>query len=96
MILLFTNKTRSSLQWVMAFLHHYEVISGQLISQDKNNFYIGRLASASCWAIVHSVTDFQWHQLPFSYLGCLIFTGNSRFDMLFGKFEVRLGFETLI
>lgn len=73
-IIIFTNGSRSSLQLAMAFLHHYEAISGQLISKNKSNFYIGRSASASFRAIVHYVTGFQWRQLLFTYLGCPIFT----------------------
>lgn len=47
-IVIFVNGRRSSVQWLMDFLHHYKAISGQLISQDKSNFYIGMSVSASC------------------------------------------------
>ncbi|KAH9750080.1 zf-RVT domain-containing protein [Citrus sinensis] len=59
----------------MDFLHRYEAVSGQLISQAKSSFYIGKPAPASCRTIVYSVTGFQRRQLPFIYLGCPIFTG---------------------
>lgn len=68
----FTNGSRSSLQQLMDFLHHYEAILRQF--QAKSNFYIGGSASASHQDIVHSVTGFQWHQLSFIYLRCLVFT----------------------
>lgn len=46
-IVIFANGSRSSLQRLMGFLHHYEAVSGQLISQAKSRFYIGGSASAS-------------------------------------------------
>lgn len=63
----------------MDFLHHYEAISRQF--QAKSNFYIGGSASASHQDIVHSVTGFQWHQLSFIYLRCLVFTEHLKISL---------------
>ncbi|KAH9662191.1 reverse transcriptase domain-containing protein [Citrus sinensis] len=92
-IVIFANGSRCSLQRVMDFLHRYQVVSGQLISRTKSSFYIGKPASASCRSIVHSVTGFQWRQLPFIYLGCPIFTGClkiSYFDGMVRKVRERI------
>ncbi|KAK9217059.1 hypothetical protein WN943_005684 [Citrus x changshan-huyou] len=92
-IVIFANGSRCSLQRVMDFLQRYQAVSGQLISQAKSSFYIGKSAPASCRAIVHSVTSFQWRQLPFIYLGCPIFTGClkiSYFDDLVRKVRERI------
>ncbi|KAH9750075.1 reverse transcriptase domain-containing protein [Citrus sinensis] len=92
-IVIFANGSRCSLQRVMDFLRHYQAVSGQLISRTKSSFYIGNPASASCRTIVHSVTGFQWRQLPFIYLGCPIFTGClkiSYFDGMVRKVRERI------
>lgn len=39
-IIIFKNGSISSLQLLMALLHHYKVVSGQLISQPKSSFYV--------------------------------------------------------
>lgn len=57
-IIIFLNESRSSLWWVIKFLHHYKAVSEQSINQAKSCFYIGTFASASQQAIVHSITDF--------------------------------------
>lgn len=40
----------------------------------QEQLYIRRSASASHQAIVHYVIGFQWRKLPFTCLGCLVFT----------------------
>lgn len=92
-IIIFLNESRSSLWWVIKFLHHYKAVSGQSINQAKSCFYIGTFASASRQAIVHSITDFQRLQLPFTYLGCSIFRGSfkiSHFDDMVWKIRDKI------
>lgn len=87
------NWSRSSLQWLMDFLHYYEVVSGQLISQVKSSFCIASLVSASRQAIVRSVIGFQRHLLSFTYLECPVFTGClqiSHFDDTIWKVRDRI------
>lgn len=58
-IIIFKNGSISSLQLLMAFLRHYKVVSGQLISQPKSSFYVRSGASISCRAIIRYVTGFR-------------------------------------
>lgn len=87
------NGSRSSLQWLMDFLHYYEVVLGQLISQVKSSFCIASLVSASRQAIVRSVIGFQRCPLSFTYLECPVFTGClqiSHFDDTIWKVRDRI------
>lgn len=58
-IITFKNGSISSLQLLVAFLRHYKVVLGQLISQLKSSFYVRSRASISCQAIIRSVTGFR-------------------------------------
>ena len=58
-MIIFANGSRSSLARIMCALHRYEALSGQLVSQDKSRFYIGRHSSGSRRDIVRSATRFQ-------------------------------------
>ena len=58
-IIIFVNRCRSSLHRLMNFLHHYETVSGQLINQSKNSFYVMGQTSVSRKTIVQSITGLQ-------------------------------------
>lgn len=64
-----------TLQCLMNFLHHYEAILSQLISQLKSSFYVMCRASVSYKGIVQFVTSFRTQQFHFSYLACLVYVG---------------------
>lgn len=77
-----------SLLRLIDFLRHYEAeaVLGQLISQAKSSFYIKCLASTSCYAIVHSIT--QFFAMPITYFRCLVYRGffkNTYFDDMIQK-----------
>lgn len=58
-ILIFSNGSQLSLHRLMDFLHHYEAVSGQLISQAKSSLCIGSLVCTLHLAIVHFLIGFQ-------------------------------------
>ena len=92
-IIIFANGCRSSLQRVMDFLHHYEAASGQLVSLAKSSFYISSRASHSREVIARQTTGFQRRDLPFIYLGCLIYLDHFRisyFDEMIRKVRERI------
>ena len=75
-IIIFSNESRASFIQIMRVLHQYEQLLGQLVSQVKSQFYTGSLSTSFRRAIVHNVTGFQEGDLPFTYLGCPIYSSN--------------------
>ena len=76
----------------MNFLHHYEIVSGQLINQSKSSFYVRGQISVSRKTIVRSIIGFQPKQFPFTYLGCAVYMGGVRilhFDDMICKIRGR-------
>lgn len=58
-IVIFANEDRANLRRIMDFLHHYEILPGQMINQAKGSFYLASIASASRQIIIYSVTGFS-------------------------------------
>ena len=68
-IIIFTNRSRTSLTKLMDFLAQYERESGHLINKHKSCFVVGFKVDA---------TGFVRKALPLKYLGCQLFVGRNK------------------
>lgn len=91
-VLLFTNGSGSSLRNLMTLIRDYEASSGQKINPHKSAFYVGSKAANRVRAI-SAITGFGQKQLPFTYLGFLIFNGKMKalyFEHIIDRLRLKL------
>lgn len=51
--IIFCKGLKSSLQKVLSFLKHYEKVSGQTISFDKNSIFVGKSGNKERVSVTH-------------------------------------------
>ncbi|XP_059315569.1 uncharacterized protein LOC132066235 [Lycium ferocissimum] len=74
-LILFSSGERKSVKLLMKVLRDYEEASGQEINKDKTNFYTYGIQSRRNIRRLHRWTGYKHAKLPFTYLGCPIYTG---------------------
>lgn len=65
---------------IMLFLKHFEQVSGQKISFEKNNIYVGIHGNEQ---MLQLLTGFSALSLPFTYLGAPIFLGRRKIELFY-------------
>jgi hypothetical protein len=76
-ILIFCKGTLSNIRNIMHLFDLYGQYSGQLVNAQKSKFYSGALSLSRTHTIA-SITGFSHGQLPFMYLGILLFKGKPK------------------
>jgi hypothetical protein len=92
-IILFSNANANTLTNIMKFLKDYQVASGQRINNHKSKFYASKHIPLARKTKINNINNFDEGNLPFTYLGCNIFSGKSRpiyFDNIIQKIQDKL------
>lgn len=76
-ILIFCKGTQSNIRNIMHLFELYGQYSGQLVNVHKSRFYSGALSMSRIHTLT-SITGFNHGQLPFMYLGILLFKGKPK------------------
>lgn len=77
-IVVFCIGSKTEVRKVLGFLKHYEQVSGQKISFEKSNIFVGKRANGP---MLHNLTGFNLKEMPFFYLGAHIAVGRKRIEL---------------
>lgn len=77
-LVIFCRGSNNGLRRVMGFLKHYEHVSGQKISFEKSNFFVGKRGNGT---MIQNLTGINVKEMPFTYLGAPIEVGRKRIDL---------------
>lgn len=92
-MLIFTNGRLKSLRCLRKLMTHYEEASGQKINLQKSSFYASKNILPSRLIQIQRTSGFWKKNMPFKYLGALIYKGRcqaSLFEEIFAKFATKL------
>ncbi|PKA64112.1 Putative ribonuclease H protein [Apostasia shenzhenica] len=92
--IIFCKGNRNAINNILEFLASYQRCSGQKVNKGKSGFICSKNASSDLINNWHAITHFARVKLPFNYLGCPIFTGNTRnalFDHVIQKVRAHIG-----
>lgn len=76
-VMIFCRGKQRNLQALLSLFQKYGVISGQIINPAKSIFYAWSIYARRRTSII-ALLSFSFGQLPFSYLGILIFQGKPK------------------
>ncbi|XP_042964506.1 uncharacterized protein LOC122298703 [Carya illinoinensis] len=92
-VLIFTNGGRMSMRRLMATLHRYEKISGQLISPSKSTIFFPSHMSLARKNDLKGISGFEEGSWPCVYLGVPLYLGRlkiSLFDGILARIQKKL------
>ncbi|XP_060182850.1 uncharacterized protein LOC132612777 [Lycium barbarum] len=81
-LILFRSGERKSMRLLMKVLREYQEASGQEINREKTNLYTYGIQSRRRIRKLHRWTGYKHAKLPFTYLGCPIYTGRKTCNLL--------------
>jgi hypothetical protein len=91
-IMIFCQGSKRNIRHLMRIFEDYDAVSGQVINKQKSKFYTGAISNAR-YVVISNLLGFSPGSVPFTYLGCPIFTGRPKvihFQSIADKIKLKL------